>query len=168
MNLLDTPRSSASPFDIGRMAMPTIACGFFVGVQERTFSGEIFDLGTIAPLSSSTEWSEFPSNSSALLTFADLPPIQAMERLFQFEGFRPTGSAMTADESKIFEFLGEIKVGVDVCPTGEVTVMVRRADGGTDYYALDADKPKEIVKTLKDVGVPRGLQNRRNTGAASR
>ena len=108
------------------------------------------------PAEVSTAKFAFEVSSGSTLTIRDLKPIPAFEAFAKAEGFQPTGWSVTSDDSKLFEFIGKVKVGVDVYPTGEVVVIVRK-DVGTDYFEYHISRLDRILEKLNDVGVPRSV-----------
>lgn len=156
--LIEPPKSQAASGIASRRATYGVAaCGIFVMPAYGNLSHErAQELSKRAPVSEAATWEIRRSASSSAITVADLPPIARVEATLKAAGLVPTGTAMTVDDSKLFEFVDEARVGVDVHPTGEIVVMVRK-ERGTDYYDLDASKPALLVSLLQDVGVQRNV-----------
>jgi hypothetical protein len=77
---------------------------------------------------------------------------QALARLLAKEGFNPSRVGRTAEQSILFQFLGKTRACIDLYPTGELIVLVRKTNRD-EIHELEYADSDRAIKLLQDAGV---------------
>ena len=77
---------------------------------------------------------------------------QALARMLAKEGLIPTRVGHTADQSILFQFLGNINACIDLYPSGELIVLIRKINRD-EVHELEYTDSDRAIKLLQDAGV---------------
>jgi hypothetical protein len=77
---------------------------------------------------------------------------QALVQLLTKEGFEPSRVERTADQSILFQFLGKNRACIDLYPSGELIVLVRKTDRD-EIHELEFADSDRAIQLLHDAGI---------------
>jgi hypothetical protein len=77
---------------------------------------------------------------------------QVLEKLFTKEGLKPSRIERTGDQSILFQFLGETRACVDLYPSGELIVLIRKS-GRDEIHELDFSDSDRAIQLLQDASL---------------
>lgn len=100
------------------------------------------DLDALACSSASTRPRAFTHQEAA----------QALAQLLAKEGFKPSRVEKTGDQSILFQFLGKTRACIDLYPSGELIVLVRKVNRD-EIHELEYADTDRAIKLLQDAGV---------------
>ena len=101
-----------------------------------------FNLGAFVQDSASTEPKALSHAEAA----------EAFAQLLANEGFKPSSVERTADESILFQFLGKNRACIDLYPSGELIVLVRKTNRD-EIHELEFADSDRAIKLLQDAVV---------------
>jgi hypothetical protein len=129
--------SSTMPHNAGRPDFPRTR------LYETTVSSTTnFDLGAFSSFSASTATRALTLNEVA----------ESLKELLAKESIKISRVERTADQSILFQFLGETKACIDLYPNGDL-IVVTRQPGRDEIHELRYGDSDRVIKLLQDAGV---------------